>query len=288
MRVPMFTSMKSVLLAAVVALAVSATPIQALAQPSSTPAQPTSSPVKPTSTPAPETCHSQTGVKSFVTCTSGPKKPTFRVALTGDSHSFQYETAILALAKKFRWSLTFVAKSGCPVVDPSMYPANMRKPNCQWWNAQRENYFNKVRPFDLVINSNSAFITHNKTNIGASYASAVKKITDRGSTVMLIRDNPKGISGVESCSKAKLVSGRCNSTREKALLPLDPLPDAVADNGQVIVADLTDAYCDATTCFAFRYGLKVYRDRSHISVAWAAHLQKRIAAAIPAEFKPSR
>jgi len=241
-----------------------------------------------TSKPLPQNCHAQPSVKVFLTCTYGPAKPTFRVALTGDSHSFQYQSAILAIAQKYRWSLTFVAKSACPVVDASLYPANMSKPNCQWWNQQRESYFNKQRPFDLVINSNSAFITHNKTNIAASYAAAIKKITDRNSTVLLIKDNPKGISGVQNCSKKKLESGLCNSSIDKALLPVDPLPAAVADNPRVTVADLTDAYCDGTTCFALRDGIKVYRDRSHISDSWARHLQRRIDALIPPQLKHSK
>jgi len=237
--------------------------------------------------PLPEDCHVTPKVKAFMTCTYGPPKPTYHVALTGDSHMLQYQGPILALAKKYRWSLTFVAKSACPIADPALYPTNMGNPTCKWWNSKREAYFMEHRHFDLVFNSGSSFITHNHENLAASYFSTVKKITDLTSTVLLIRDNPKGIVGVGTCSKnkPKLRSGGCDNTRENALLPLDELPAAVATNDRVIVADFTDASCDETTCFAYRDKKKVYRDTSHISDNWAMHLLSRLDAVIPDQFK---
>ena len=237
--------------------------------------------------PLPEDCHVTPKIKAFMTCTYGPKKPSYHVALTGDSHILQYQGAILALAKKYRWSLTFIAKSACPIADPALYPTNMGNPTCQWWNGQRETYFMEHKHFDLVINSNSSFLTHSHENLSASYFSTVKKITDLTSTFLLIKDNPKGIVGVGTCSKdkAKLHSGGCDNTRENALLPLDELPAAVATNDRVIVADFTDAFCDETTCFAYLDKKKVYRDTSHISDNWAMHLLSRLDSAIPEQFK---
>lgn len=237
-----------------------------------------------------EDCHITAAVKAFLTCTYGATKPTYRIAMTGDSHAMQYRVPVMALAKKYGWSVTFVFKSGCTMLDPAMWPSNMNKSTCRWWNGKRESYFAKQKPFDLVINSNSSFITHNKKNVEESYASTVMKITDTGSNFLLIRDNPKGIDGVEVCSlsKSKLKSGRCDSTLEKALLPLDRLPAAVATNEKVIVADFTDAYCDDVTCFASRFNEKVYRNRSHINYGWAIHLLSRIDAVIPDELKHPR
>ena len=242
---------------------------------------------KSTAKPLPEKCHVTPKVKAFQTCTYGPRKPTYRIALTGDSHVLQYQGPIMRLAKKYRWSVTFVAKSGCPFMDSARYPIGMGNATCKWWNIQRENYFNKHSHFDLVINSNSSFLTHNHVNLSESYFSAVKKVTDLTTTFLLIRDNPKGITGVENCqkNKRKLHAGLCDNTKANALLPLDELPAAVATNDRVIVADLTDAFCDDTTCFAYRSGKKVYRDSSHISDNWALHLKSHLDAFIPDKFK---
>ena len=237
--------------------------------------------------PLPEKCHITPQIKAFQTCTYGPRKPNYRIAISGDSHVLQYQGPIMRLAKKYRWSVTFVAKSGCPLVDSALYPIGMGNPTCKWWNSQRENYFNKHSHFDLVINSNSSFITHSKVNLAESYFSAIKKITNLTTIVLLIRDNPKGISGVENCekNKRKLHAGLCDNTKTNALLPLDELPAAVATNDRVIVADLTDAFCDDTTCFAYRYGKKVYRDSSHIADNWALHLKTHLDGFIPDKFK---
>ena len=236
---------------------------------------------------SPENCHVTAGVSQFMTCTYGPKHPTYRVALTGDSHAMQYQQPVLALAKKYGWSVTFVLKSGCPLVDVSLYPTNMDRPSCKWWSVKRDAFFASRKPFDLVINSNSSLITRYKIGIVESYAAAVKKFTDRKTIFLLIRDNPKGIPGVELCAanKSKLNSGKCDSVRKIALLPADLLVGAVLSNDRVVIGDFTDAYCDATTCYASRFGQNVYRNRSHIDNSWAMHLLSRFDAVVPDRLK---
>jgi hypothetical protein len=236
---------------------------------------------------SPENCHITAVVSAFETCTYGPKHPTYRVALTGDSHAMQYQQPVLALVKKYGWSVTFVLKSGCPLVDVALFPANMNRPSCKWWSIKRDAFFASRKPFDLVINSNSSLITRFKTGIAASFAAAVKRFTDRNSEFLLIRDNPKGIPGVEVCSanKSKLDAGQCDSPKHKALMPSDPLPEAVMSNSRVIIGDFTDVYCDATTCYASRFSQNVYRNRSHINNSWAMNLLSRFDALIPAELK---
>ena len=236
---------------------------------------------------SPKQCHASTNEKAFRTCTFGSATPTHRIALTGDSHAMQYQKPILALAQKYGWSVTFVLKSACPLFDVALLPANMDNPTCLWWSSRRETYFANQQPFDLVINSNSTIITRYKKNMAASFALAVKKFTNRKSTFLLISDSPKAIDGVETCAKSetKLFSGRCDNTRKAALSISDILPAAVAKNKRVIVADFTDAYCDKSTCYAYRFAEKVYRDRGHITLDWAMHLLSRLDAVIPAELK---
>ncbi len=239
------------------------------------------------SPPTPGQCHVAREVQKFLTCTYGAKNPTYRIALTGDSHAMQYQRPILALVQKYGWSVTFILKSACPLVDPALYPSNMNNPSCKWWSVQREKYFASHKPFDLVINSNSTLVTRYKNNMAAAYASAVKKITRRNTTVLLISDSPKAIDGVEKCAlnKAKLLSGKCDNPRAKALSISDILPAAVAGNHRVIVADFTEAYCDRKTCYASRYDENVYRDRGHITLHWAMHLLSRLDAVIPVKLK---
>ena len=243
------------------------------------------------SQPSPNMCHVAPRVKAFLVCTYGSDQPTYRVALTGDSHAMQYQMPVLELANKYGWSVTFVLKSACPVVDPLLYPNNMsNKQTCSWWNDKREKYFKKQEPFDLVINSNSTYITHYAKNIGEAFASTVKKITDRKTQFLLIRDNPKGIPGVSACSlnSAKVLRGRCDNKKTSAMYLSDPLPVAVAKNQQVVVADLTSFYCDKSKCYANRFGSNVYRDDGHVSLHWALNLLSGIDDAVPENLKHPR
>jgi hypothetical protein len=272
-----------VLLAVVLSLSAS------LAQSTSTTASALhlSSPIVLDAKQSPAKCHVAPQVQAFKTCTYGPRKSSFHVAIIGDSHLRQYQSAILALAKRYAWSVTYVSKSACPMVDPLLKPATMGNETCRWWNEKRQEYLAAHKAFDLVINSQSSFITHSHRGAGAAYASAVAKITERGTEVLVITDNPKGISKVGEClqSLARTKAGVCNNTRAKATEKVDPMPAAVADNPMVKVADFVSAYCTDTICFGYRSGIKVYRDLSHISEAWAIHLISRLDTAVPAKYK---
>ena len=173
------------------------------------------------------------------------------------------------------------------MVDPLLKPLTMGNETCRWWNVKREEYLAAHKPFDLVINSQSSFITHSHGDAGIAYASAVSKITERGTHLLLITDNPKGISKVGEClrSTVRALAGECNNTRAKATEKVDPMPAAVADNPMVKVADFVSAYCTDTICFGYRDGIKVYKDQSHISDAWAVHLTSMLDAAVPTEYK---
>ncbi len=225
----------------------------------------------------------------FKSCNYQPTlaKPNYRVALIGDSHLRGLYPAIIQLAKKFNWSLTTVSKSACPWVSSKLFPVGLERGYCKDWNASAEAFLAGTRHFDLIVNSQSSFVTHSFDNIGKGFASAVKSQTKRGTWVVVIRDVPKGIKDPQVClaDAAKVASGGCDNSRLDALSVGDPLPAAVKGWPQVSRIDLTNAFCSATKCAAVVAGKAVYKDPGHITPETAMRLIDNIARGIPAKFK---
>jgi hypothetical protein len=228
----------------------------------------------------------------FKSCNYQPAlaKPNYRVALIGDSHLRGLYPAVIQLAKKFNWSLTTVSKSACPWVSSKLFPTGLERGYCKDWNASAEAFLAGTRHFDLIINSQSSFVTHSFDNIGKGFAAAVKSQIKRGTWVVVIRDVPKGIMDSQLClsDAARLASGGCDNSRLEALSVVDPMPAAVKGWPQVSRIDLTNAFCSATKCPAVVAGKAVYKDPGHITPETALRLTDNIALGIPAKFKKLR
>ena len=224
----------------------------------------------------------------FLTCQKGDPNGKLRVALIGDSHTREWFVPIDNLAFKHRWNLTMISKSACSLVDPALYPANLTHHTCLGWNQQLLDYLGTHKPFDLIINSNSTLVTQGRADVGAAFASMVKKLTANGHTrFLLIHDTPKPNPNFVPCIEMwmKQAAVKCAVTRDQGLTPADPMPAAVAGFKHVTVADLTDSFCSLKSCPPVVGNIVVYRDNSHITSTWAEHLQPVLEASIPAEFR---
>lgn len=224
----------------------------------------------------------------FKVCQKGDPHGKIRVALIGDSHTREWFVPVDNLAFKHHWNLTMISKSACSLVDPDVYPANLTHPSCKGWNQQLLAYLGGVKPFDLIINSNSSLVTQGRSDVGASFASMVKKLTANEKTqFFLIHDTPKPNPNFVPCIELWMdkSADKCSVTREQGLTPADPMPGAVSGMANVTVADFTDSFCSLKSCPPVMGNIVVYKDNSHITTTWAAHLQPVLEAAIPAEFK---
>ena len=82
----------------------------------------------------------------------------------------------------------------------------------------------------------------------------------------------------------------CDQPRSEAFLP-DTFAETAATLPGASVIDLTDLFCDDTTCFAVVGGVITHRDFTHItdefSLSYAPYLAARIAAVAPELFEPA-
>jgi hypothetical protein len=223
----------------------------------------------------------------FKACTKGDTSGPWNVAFIGDSHMRQYFTPLDVLAFRYHWKVTYISKSACPVANHDLYPIQ-RYPDysCRSWNRSLERYLKSKPPFDLVVNSNSAFDSHGNIEMARAFKNTVLSQTTRGTKWLVISDNPKPQPNFQKCiadnpAKAEHV---CRIPYSKAMKPADVLPRAVHAIAGVTVADFRATYCPHM-CPAVINGITVYRDYSHISKEWSKQMLGKLDAAVPSEFK---
>ena len=204
----------------------------------------------------------------FTTCESGNSQSAVEVALIGDSHTRSWFGPTSSLAKKYGWHLTVISKSACPPMEPKLIPAHLPSQTCMSWNKSLKTYLKTQKPFNLVINMSSTFVTGGNPAFGAAFAGMARVITGTGADLLVIHDNPKPASGFLSCISAHKTDAAtvCSRPRAAALQPADPMSAAVKNVPGVSVADFTNSYCGSTVCSPVIDGIVVYRDLSLIHI----------------------
>jgi hypothetical protein len=234
-------------------------------------------------------CRTGTNVNAFEVCTSGRPNAKLRVAFMGDSHTRQYFPALFNLADKYNWLVTVISKSGCPTIGTNPFPKVADQRFCKEWNLSREAYLASVKPFDLIINSNSSFLTRGVPVIAAAFKQTIQLQLARGTKVVTIFDNPKPRPDILKCyqNSGDNSASQCAVSKKLAFASKDSLPKAIAGLPGVKILDFTSSYCGVNQsapneCPTIIKGVKVYRDSSHITAAFASTLQGKIAAELPA------
>ena len=222
----------------------------------------------------------------FTACPRGVQNGFWNVALIGDSHMRQYFADLDFLARKYNWRLTYISKSACPVGTQAMLPSHLSA-SCRDWNGHLESYLAAHPAFNLIINSNSAFVSHASPEVAAAYRSIVKSQLRRGTAWFAIWDNPKPRKDFLSCIaiQGDMARKRCSLSYEQSMRPLDVLPAAIQGFSNVTTLDLRSKFCPADLCSPIINGIVVYRDKSHISNAFSRTLVGYLDAAIPQRFR---
>jgi peptidoglycan/LPS O-acetylase OafA/YrhL len=223
------------------------------------------------------------------TCEFGDLAGTISVALLGDSHARQYRLAVQNLAEKYHWKVTQISQSACePIALTSIDYSSMLNGDCLNWNKLLPSYFAGRKPFDLVITSGSTFVSAKYPVIQKQYGQLLNQLGDAGTKVMVIFDNPKPDDTYVSCIEKHLATAQADCTRaqELAMKPTDVQAKTalkIAPQSQLV--DFTDLYCQNGKCASVIDNIVVYRDHSHLTMAWVNHLTSYLEAEIPAEFK---
>ena len=215
------------------------------------------------------------------TCTYGDPDGDVRVALLGNSHAGHWAPALEPVVTERGWRLdTFLVFQCYTVAHPiSFTPAEVGD-NCVDWNQWAVDSIARGG-YDLVVMSNRTqrqlrdVPKHDRDRVAqGGYRETLRAITDSGSRVLVIRDNPAAIQQAPDCVASHLQDvAACSNDAAKAV-EADPLYAAARKDtsGMVSTLDLTDRFCRDDRCFHVIGDLIAYRDHGHLTTTFARTL----------------
>ena len=224
-------------------------------------------------------------------CTYGKKDSRTRIALVGNSHAGMWHAALEEIATKNGWRLDTYLISQCyTMMLPIVFETQTQTEGCQEWNkwAVQEAVNGK---YDTVVLSNRTY--EKLQNVAESqqygkqvggYTKTLNTLVAGGLKVLAIRDAPEGIEHIPDCLAENDNDGaKCAGERAK-VLKKDPLYQAARmhTSSSVEALDLSNRFCDATTCHVVIGGLIAYFDYGHVSNTYAKTLALDVRAPLEA------
>ncbi|MBX3195552.1 MAG: acyltransferase [Microbacteriaceae bacterium] len=216
-------------------------------------------------------------------CDFGDPDGDVHVALVGDSHAMKLWAALKAIAESQGWRLTTFLKAQCEFTLPEVEGTS----GCPEWRAEVAERLRDDGPWDLVVTTGAAHATGGE-GAAEGYRAVWQPLIDAGARLIVVHDNPYLEGDVRACIADHLDDpSACDNPRSASFLP-DTMADAARDLPGAHVVDLTELFCDATTCFAVVGGVITHRDFTHItdefSRSYAPYLAAKLAAIAPELF----
>jgi peptidoglycan/LPS O-acetylase OafA/YrhL len=226
----------------------------------------------------------------YLDCKAGPQESGTVLAIVGDSHALALTEPLLHIADAEGWSVRVFLHNSCTASLPMDYSTSA-KASCNDWRHALSERIAADPDIDLVVTTGFTRGEPEPTYAGTradlvqGYAGLWTGWADRGKRVFVIEDVPltTGESVPECVGAHEAEDDPCSVPRGQALA-WDPVVDAVsaAADPDVSLIDVTDAFCDTTTCHSVIGGLIAYRDPHHLSATFALTLVPQIREALDA------
>jgi len=227
-------------------------------------------------------CQQSLGGAGLLDCVVGdPSGRNGTVALVGDSHAGAFVPMVDELGKRRGWKVVVHTKGSCPSNDAARVlpteTSGERQASCTAYNEAVDKVVLEDPSISLVL---ATSYTRAYDWLGADgakgaaageagFASRFTRWSKAGKDVAVIADVPATAGGVvPTCIAANPDDPqKCAVPRSRAVVP--DLAVTAAKDANVPVIDLTDLFCDATSCFSRVGDVIVYKDRSHLSTEYS-------------------
>ena len=235
-------------------------------------------------------CFSDEPTFAVVTCQFGDRRGTRDVVLFGNSHAGHWLPALEEIAKTQRWRITTYLASKCTAAElPQEFETKGATTGCTDWTRKVAAAVAQDRPDLIVYTNRTGRAALGEKSIDASvekytagFRTSLDSLSSTGVPVVVIRDSPipidGGIDSVPDCLALNSDDRAACSGPRTVWVPADPSIAAarqLVDRG-VSVADLTDSFCSATTCWGAIGDVIVYSDGHHLTSTYARTLAPRL------------
>ncbi|MGW4114496.1 acyltransferase family protein [Actinosynnema sp. NPDC004786] len=205
-------------------------------------------------------------------CEFGAADATKTAVIVGDSHAFQFSTALAEFTRREggdRWRVHVMVRNGCPF--SSVPPTESGTPLtvCSDENLKKLDHIRAMKP-DLVVAaamSPESYLqdlkwTWDPKAMVEGYRTVLSALSDADIPVAVIRELPRPAMLVGPCLERNPDEpGRCDTPRDEAIgSASDPLAEAATGLRGVRVVDLTDSICRSDVCPGVVGNVVVYRN----------------------------
>lgn len=219
-------------------------------------------------------------------CVFGDPASHTTIVLFGDSKAGQWFPALERLAVAHRWRLVSITKSACTVADVSVWntAAGRVYRECSRWRANALARIAAERPslvvvsddrfYELAINGAAVPVAQDVGLWDAGLARTLTRLLAVAGSVVLIGDTPRSRVDVPVCLAAHRTNARACATPagqaiDQGWLAADR---ATAASAGAQFIDPSAWVCPSDPCPPIIGHLLVYRERDHLTAAFAASL----------------
>jgi peptidoglycan/LPS O-acetylase OafA/YrhL len=222
-------------------------------------------------------------------CVFGRSTADRRVVLFGDSHAEHFFDGLNAAAIAEGWRLQLFTLGSCPPIDAPFYagPEKGFTPECPSWREGIIEHLVSSHPDLVIISSWTGLATRMHDAITgrryspeqslkawqSAFVAILSRLRSAGIRTLVVRDVPGSLKAFGALCLEERAPSECKSPRAEVLLRHPDL-DAANRVPGVETLDLSDRFCDAKFCPAFKDSVIVYRaDNNHITATMSLTLQ---------------
>lgn len=188
-------------------------------------------------------------------------EPTRTVVIIGDSHAYQWTTALAPLAAEEGWRLIVNAMPACRI------GSTRDLPGCPEYTPDTIAWLLELHP-DAVVGTGSMGHPDAPEEADVDYAEAIRPLAEAGITMVNIRDNPRWPFSMPECTQRfGSLDSRCRAPRAAKLAQEWPVGELATLPGQHFL-DFSDWLCPPgpeAECLGVIGNIYVYMDDNHLS-----------------------
>lgn len=218
-----------------------------------------------------DNCHQNSKRDDVSICSFGNKDSDMTIYLIGGSHSAQWLPPLVKIAQREAFHLVSITKSECRFFDPTDDSAkNYLSESCRAWNLRVMKLIAEKKPTVVITLANTR-----GDEAPESIKKAIAKLTQKGITVVALRDTPFMPIDAPACATHFKIMGlpKCQIPRTELFNEKKYEATAAALSGLgVILVDMNDKICPGDFCNSVEGNMIMWRDRHHLSASYAETL----------------